>query len=449
MNKLLQRLQKRHSNRHAGLTLVELLIAMSMSTVVVVVAGNLVTDSMEWRSRAEELRRKRAEWNLARRFIEAEVTSSTRVITDIAAIEIPEECGIEDDEFTHAILFPLERPMRVRGDDSLRENFQVLPTAIYGVQTIEDGSMINGKALVRCGPRINHDNSYGGFYEAELCADDQDSNCREVILDNLGSNDDCEEGFCINATACQSHDLNRQGLRFYLLANGLSTNSKSPYGQCLGTMSRVAPVYYFPDTRNMCAGEGNINKRDLLYVSKDPSLDPSSYGPEGDRTLELPQGAIGGDQQVVMCGANFFDVIEGSGQNDIIEASDVTTTGRDKAVELYGGEGNDRLLGGDANDTIEGGDGDDVLIGGAGDDTLRGGKGKNTYLIEGNDTIEGSDGVDIIYIKRPKANVDLNSCSKANCAVSDKRSYSGDDPFEANLSQADILIFLDGRQRLE
>ena len=97
-----------------------------------------------------------------------------------------------------------------------------------------------------------------------------------------------------------------------LLANGLSTNSASPYGQCLGTKSRVAPVYYFPDTRNVCAGKGNVNKRDLLYVSKDPSLDDSSYGLEGERTLELPQGAIDGDQQVVMCGVNFFDVIEGS-----------------------------------------------------------------------------------------------------------------------------------------
>ena len=140
-------------------------------------------------------------------------------------------------------------------------------------------------------------------------------------------------------------------------------------------------MYYFPDTRNVCAGEGNINKRDLLYVSKDPSLNPSSYGPEGERTLQLPQGAIDDDQQVVMCGANFFDLIEGSGQNDIIEASDITMDGRDKVVELYGGEGDDRLLGGDANDTIEGGNGDDVMIGGAGNDILRGGNGKNSYLI--------------------------------------------------------------------
>ena len=444
MNRLLEELKKRKSQRHAGLTLIELLIAMGVSTVVVMMAASLVIQTMESRTSAEELRRKRTEWNLARRFVEAEVTSATRIITDVSAIEIPEECGIDEDEFTHAIVFPLERPMRVRSDASLRENFQVLPMAIYGVQTIDDGSMINGKALVRCGPRINHDNSYGGFYEAELCTDGIDSNCREVILDNLGSNDDCEDGFCVNAAECESEGLDRQGLRFFLLANGLGTNSTSPYGQCLGTKTRVAPVYYFPDTRNVCAGEGNINKRDLLYVSKDPSIDPNSYGPEGERTLELPQGAIDVDQQVVMCGVNFFDIIEGSDQNDIIEAS----YKGDREVELYGGLGDDRLLGGDGDDTIEGGAGDDVLIGGAGDDILRGGSGKNIYLIQGNDTIEGSNGVDIIYIKRPKENVSLTSCSQTSCIASDNSTYNGDPPFEANITDGDVLIFLDGRTRL-
>ena len=443
MNRLLRTLKKRKAQRQAGLTLVELLIAMGVSTVVVMVAASLVLQTMQSRASAEELRRKRAEWNLARRFVEAEVTSATRVITDVSAVEIPEECGIEDDEFTHALVFPMERPMRVRADESLSENFQILPMAIYGVQAIDDGSVINGQALVRCGPRINHDNSYGGFYEADLCTDDQNSNCREVILDNLGSNEDCENGFCVNATSCKSDGLDRQGLRFYLLANGLNTNSTSPYGQCLGSKSRVAPVYYFPDTRNICAGEGNINKRNLLYVSKDPSLDDETYGPEGERTLRLPQGAIENDQQVVMCGAYFFDVIEGSDENDIIEAEN------DEDVELYGGDGDDRLLGGNGDDTIEGGSGDDVLIGGAGHDILRGGSGKNIYLVQGNDTIEGSEGVDIIYIRRPKANVNLDGCSEKSCVASDNKSYGEDDPFETNITNGDVLVFLDGRKRLQ
>ena len=92
MSKLLKRLHKHQDQRQSGLTLVELLIAMGVSSVVVIAATNLVIQSMQWRANAEELRRKRSEWNLARRFVEEEVTSSTRVITDLAAIEIPEEC---------------------------------------------------------------------------------------------------------------------------------------------------------------------------------------------------------------------------------------------------------------------------------------------------------------------------------------------------------------------
>ena len=106
-------------------------------------------------------------------------------------------------------------------------------------------------------------------------------------------------------------------------------------------------------------------------------------------------------------------------------------------------------LGGDANDTIEGGNGDDVMIGRAGNDILRGGNGKNSYLIEGDDTIEGSDGVDIIYIKRPKANLDLESCTQESCVISDNSSYNGNGAFEAVITQVDILIFLDGRKKLE
>ena len=94
---------------------------MGMSTVVVMVAANLVIQSMQSRAKRRRTGRKRAEWNLARRFVEAEVTSATRVITDVAAIEIPKECGIESGEFTHAIVFPLERPMRVRAELSQGE----------------------------------------------------------------------------------------------------------------------------------------------------------------------------------------------------------------------------------------------------------------------------------------------------------------------------------------
>ena len=144
-----------------------------------------------------------------------------------------------------------------------------------------------------------------------------------------------------------------------------------------------------------------------------------------------------------MCGDDFFYTVRGSSQNDIIEAQST-----DKNVTLEGGCGNDRLLGGQGNDTLQGGNGDDILIGGPGADVLNGGNGKNSYLIHGNDHIEGSAGVDIIFVRRPKKNVNLNSCSNSTCKISDSNSYNGDPPFHATITRGDVVIFLDGRKIL-
>ena len=162
------------------------------------------------------------------------------------------------------------------------------------------------------------------------------------------------------------------------------------------------------------------------------------------------------EEELLICGENFFDVINGSSMNDIIEANDETNEPCNEnsnlhcadAVEINGHGGNDRLLGGNGNDTLVGGAGDDTLIGGERNDTLRGGSGKNTYLVEGDDNIEGSNGIDIVYIKRPKADVSLSNCSKASCVASDSNIYNGDPPFEASITNGDILIFLNGRQKL-
>ena len=64
---------------------------------------------------------------------------------------------------------------------------------------------------------------------------------------------------------------------------------------------------------------------------------------------------------------------------------------------------------------------------------------------EGADTIEGGDGIDIIYIPKPKAEVELKSCSKTRCVAS----YKGEPGFEASITKGDVLIFLDGINRLK
>ena len=146
-------------------------------------------------------------------------------------------------------------------------------------------------------------------------------------------------------------------------------------------------------------------------MSRDTAITYKDSEPE----LELPQGAIKSSQQVIMCGADFFHVIKGSSQSDIIEAQ-TTTKSKIEAI-LYGGKGDDRLLGGSNADSLYGQDGDDTLIGGDGSDELIGGDGKNIYLIKGNDNITGGSGVDIIYVPRPIESVTVESWTTEDCRI--------------------------------
>ena len=109
---------------------------------------------------------------------------------------------------------------------------------------------------------------------------------------------------------------------------------------------------------------------------------------------------------------------------------------------------NSVVLVGQGHDTLEGASGDDILIGCPGADLLKGGSGKNSYLLQGNDEIQGSDGVDVIYIRRPKANVNLTNCSRNSCQASDSKAYNGDPAFSSTITKGDVLIFLDGREVL-
>ena len=152
------------SSSDSGFTLVELLIGMVIGLIVVGSAGNLVIHTVHSRSHAEELRRKRDEWKLATNFIESEIALAEQVVTNPEGINIPNACGIESNEFSHAVVFPLERPMGVNDANS-----QVLPAAIYAIQSIQDGSALAGQALVRCGPQINDGDQNRGFYTAEIC----------------------------------------------------------------------------------------------------------------------------------------------------------------------------------------------------------------------------------------------------------------------------------------
>ena len=86
------------------------------------------------------------------------------------------------------------------------------------------------------------------------------------------------------------------------------------------------------------------------------------------------------------------DYVEGSGGNDVIDASRLT-----ERIIVMGGEGKDIVTGGTGNDSLAGGGGDDTLRGGLGSDSYHLGKGENTAYIDngtaaGGDVINGADG---------------------------------------------------------
>ena len=89
--------------------------------------------------------------------------------------------------------------------------------------------------------------------------------------------------------------------------------------------------------------------------------------------MNLTDGtARGGDVQVTIDGATFYDTLTG------IEDLE----GSDAADELTGNGRDNYLAGGAGNDTLKGEGGNDELIGGLGQDTLTGGTGADTFIFD-------------------------------------------------------------------
>ena len=101
----------------------------------------------------------------------------------------------------------------------------------------------------------------------------------------------------------------------------------------------------------------------------------------------------------VMHGSDGDDVINGATGNDTIhggDGNDLIAGGIDNDV-IYGGAGDDMIWGGDGNDSLYGGEGDDYLHGGRGNDYLDGGEGNDTLVgASGNNTLVGGGGDDAV-----------------------------------------------------
>ena len=127
----------------AGFTLVELLLAGSMSVLVLGLAAAAMISHIRTGARVEALERQRSDWNRTTRFIEAEVALSEAVLTNLVDAAVPAGCGsVAAADFRFAL--------RIRPD---------LPQAIYVVRrSLPPWTPDN--SLLRCGPEIDAEGRY-------------------------------------------------------------------------------------------------------------------------------------------------------------------------------------------------------------------------------------------------------------------------------------------------
>jgi len=391
-------------NRDAGFTLVELLVAASVGSIVALAASDLMLSNMRSGAALEATQRLRTDWSRVSHFIESEVALSERVITNASLLNLA-QCNptITATEFA----FGLE----VRRD---------LPPAIYFVRDNATNSLEwNGdSSLWRCGPSID----VNGEYTDVISGNSASQLTAQRLVDGMTSS--C----MLSATAATSGVS--KSLRYRLCIRGLTNYS---YAQSVNTYSRISPVFSYPNTNSLCSDE---------YLTIE-----GFYKLEGGTTsadlLELPSTGLEDYNDILICGYGGGDTIKGSTANDVLEAGD-SGSSSENGASIDGLDGSDRLLGGPGNDTLNGGDGDDVLIDGDGNDSLNGGVGDNQYLVgAGTNNITGGNGLDVVFLDQNKADVNgLANCKRNSCNLT----YNVNGvPASVSATGVEVIIFRDGR----
>ena len=388
----------------SGFTLVELLVAATVGTLVAATAGDLLLSNTRSGAALEATQRLRTDWSRVSHFIESEVALSERVITNASLLNLA-QCNptITATEFA----FGLE----VRRD---------LPPAIYFVRDNATNSLEwNGdSSLWRCGPSID----MNGEYTDVISGNSASQLTAQRLVDGMTSS--C----MLSATAATSGVS--KSLRYRLCIRGLTNYS---YAQSVNTYSRISPVFSYPNTNSLCSDE---------YLTIE-----GFYKLEGGTTsadlLQLPSTGLEDYNDILICGYGGGDTIKGSTANDVLEAGD-SGNSSENGASIDALDGSDRLLGGPGNDTLNGGDGDDVLIDGDGNDSLNGGAGDNQYLVgAGANSITGGNGLDVVFLDQNKANVSgLANCKRNSCNLT--YSVNG---VSASVSSTgvEVIIFRDGR----
>lgn len=396
-------LLKDQSQARNGFTLVELLVAAAVGSIVAITASDLMLSNMRSGAALEATQRLRTNWSRVSHFIESEVALSERVITNASLLNLA-QCNprITTTEF----VFGLE----VRRD---------LPPAIYFVRNNASNSLEwNGESsLWRCGPSINKN----GEYTNVITGNSTSVLTAQQVVDGMSTS--CK--LSVNNT----EDVSKS-LRYGLCMRGLTNYS---YAQSVNTYSRISPVFSYPNTNSLCSNE-------YLTIEGFYKLEGGTNGAD---VLELPSIGLTDYDDILICGYGGGDIIRGSFANDVLEAGDSLNRPENGAT-VNGYSGSDRLVGGPGNDILNGGDGDDVLIGGDGNDIMEGGSGDNQYLVgRGSNNIIGGSGLDVVYFDQNKADaIDITSCNRTNCTFNfNTNGNSG----SLTATGVEVLIFRDGR----
>ena len=388
----------------SGFTLVELLVAATVGTLVAATASDLMLSNTRSGAALEATQRLRTDWSRVSHFIESEVALSERVITNASLLNLA-QCNptITATEFA----FGLE----VRRD---------LPPAIYFVRDNATNSLEwNGdSSLWRCGPSID----VNGEYTDVISGNSASQLTAQRLVDGMTSS--C----MLSATAATSGVS--KSLRYQLCIRGLTNYS---YTQSVNTYSRISPVFSYPNSNSLCSDQ-------FLTIEGFYKLEGGTTGAD---VLELPSTGLSEYDDILICGYGGGDIIKGSTANDVLEAGS-SGMSPEAGANIIAYSGSDRLVGGPGNDTLNGGDGDDVLIDGDGNDSLNGGSGDNQYLVgAGINTITGGSGLDVVFLDQNKADVSgLANCKRNSCNLT--YSVNG---VSASVSATgvEVIIFRDGR----
>ena len=398
-----------------GVTIIEIVIASLISSLLISVASSLLVSNIKSGAGIEAKKRKNESWSAIADFIKSEVTLSEFISTDASELKsvlASAKCNNQS-VATQDIVFGLK---------FLRDVNQ----SIYYHKT-SDSSSSGSVSLWRCGPSVLDTGTYSTStsFEPELVVDGMSSDCKLTVNS-------------IPANTSYSYSDGSKSISLSLCIRGLSSASSSgqvgsAYSQNIRAFSRVTPfITTFPSTSSDDRMQDNCNS-----IPAGSQQSPPNYLSETHfyTVLICGQGGVSkilGTEAALSTSDPPTPILTGdpvpqgaTPTSDIIEL--ITTAGG----TIEAGGGRDILLGNSGNDNLNGGTGDDLLDGFGGNDTLNGDSGDDKIVVKtgGVSTVNGGSGFDVLYIDTSGlTETDLTNssgCSTSTCSVAYTDGTSG------------------------